>query len=110
MLIPLCRLLGGTTDEAAAAGYCKKIAAVLDVYEQILSKQKYIGGDVRSGTVFGMANANSDRNSRSLTCTTSHGALCFRSRAAMRLRSVPTSPGRVTVSNTIPVRVLTDTS
>ncbi|RXW15745.1 hypothetical protein EST38_g10109 [Candolleomyces aberdarensis] len=36
---------GLTTDEAALSALLKKLEAKLDVYDQILSKQKYLGGD-----------------------------------------------------------------
>lgn len=38
-------LFGQTPDEATAASLVKKLEAKLDVYDQILSKQKYLGGD-----------------------------------------------------------------
>ena len=41
--------LGLEPDRAAFDGYIASISKNLDVYEQILSKQKYLGGDVRMG-------------------------------------------------------------
>lgn len=37
---------GGTTDQATYDRLAAGLTAKLDVYETILSKQKYLGGDV----------------------------------------------------------------
>lgn len=42
------RYRGLQPDEALIKGHLEKIDSKLDVYEQILSKQKYIAGDVSS--------------------------------------------------------------
>jgi len=39
--------MGGTTDEAAFAAHVDKLDKSLQVYDKILSKQKYVAGDVR---------------------------------------------------------------
>ncbi|TFK34082.1 glutathione S-transferase, partial [Crucibulum laeve] len=36
---------GGTPDEEVFQGYISKLSAKLDVYEQILAKQKYVAGN-----------------------------------------------------------------
>jgi hypothetical protein len=40
--------LGGETDEAKVAELKKNLNIKLDIYEQILSKQKYIAGNVHT--------------------------------------------------------------
>jgi len=45
------RIYGGEVDEALVAELLVILETKLDVYEKILSKQKYIGGDVRSYVV-----------------------------------------------------------
>ena len=40
-------LFGLVSDRVAFDGYIASVGKTLDVYEQILSKQKYLAGDVR---------------------------------------------------------------
>lgn len=42
------RIFGGKTDENVAAELLKTLDSKLDAYEKILSKQKYLAGDVRA--------------------------------------------------------------
>ena len=44
-LITDCRTRGLQTDEAQLTKHVTTLSAKLDVYEQILSKQKYLAGD-----------------------------------------------------------------
>jgi glutathione S-transferase len=44
LIKPLC---GVKTDQAVVDGHLAKVNKNLDVYEKILSKQKYLAGDVR---------------------------------------------------------------
>lgn len=44
------RFFGGKTDEAQVKSLHEQLKTKLDVYEVILSKQKYLGGDVRRAT------------------------------------------------------------
>jgi glutathione S-transferase len=39
-------MFGGKTDQAIVDDNLEKLAAKLDVYDQILAKQKYLAGDV----------------------------------------------------------------
>ncbi len=42
------------TDEVALKGYETQLSAALDGYERILSKQKYLAGDVRLPLAFSL--------------------------------------------------------
>ena len=52
---PFQRLNGLPRDDAALGTAIEKTDALLDVYEIILSKQKYIAGDVRDLVCFSVA-------------------------------------------------------
>ncbi len=47
LYFPLNRMRGGEPDMAKVAALRKELGENLDVYEYILSKQPYIGGEVK---------------------------------------------------------------